>query len=68
MLTLKKLNREFFKKTPFVMLNKGKDYFYFIYFDGDRHESKMVMVAKVNDLSLDMWMKEFNRFMDEVIN
>lgn len=66
MLTLNKLNKEFFKKSPFVVLNKGKDYFYFICFDGDRHESKMVMVSKVNDLSLDMWMKEYNRFVSDV--
>lgn len=66
MLTLNKLNKEFFKKSPFVVLNKGKGYFYFIYFDGKNHESKMVMVSKVNDLSLDVWMKEYNNFMEEV--
>lgn len=67
MLTLKILNKEFFKKSPFIVLNKGKDYFYFIYYDGNKHESKMVCVAKVNDLSFDMWMTEYNRFIEEIV-
>ncbi len=67
MLTLKTLNKEFFKKSPFIVLNKGKDYFYFIYCDGNKLKSKMVCVAKVNDLSFDMWTNEYNRFIEGIV-
>lgn len=70
MLTLNKLNNIFAKDNAYIYLNKGKDYFYFIYWDANlqKHCSKSIMVSKINDLTLDQWMQEYNEFKKEMEN
>lgn len=66
MLTVAKLNKLFSEKTPNIVLFNGRGYFYFIHHNEGRHESRIVRVAKVNDLTLDQWQQKFDEFVDDI--
>lgn len=52
------INREITKQGIALELVKGNDYFYFVGEDLDTRESSMVMVPRINDLSLYEWINE----------
>lgn len=66
MLTVAKLNKLFSKKTSNIVLFNGKGYFYFIHYNDGRHESRIVRVSKVNNLTLDQWQQKFDEFFNDI--
>lgn len=64
MLKLPNLNAKLKKLDSNLTLRKGEGYFYFVYSDGDRFETKSVMVYRLNELTETQWIKEANRFLE----
>lgn len=57
-------------RNPYINLYKGKGYWYFVYDDpnADIYEQHTVCVYRLNDLTLDQWIKEGKDFVKEIEN
>lgn len=64
MLTVKKVNAEIKNRGIAAVLMKGRGYFYFLGPDVDLAASKMVCVYSLNELTLEGWMKELDRIIE----
>lgn len=59
---LRTVNNVFRAAKLSVELVKGKDYFYFVFDDGQRYDTLSVMVPRLNDFTLAAWIDEGKQF------
>ena len=59
MITLKQINKALHKRGYDSSLHRGKGYFYFEGNEADLFEEQGVYVHKLNELTLDKWIAEF---------
>lgn len=68
MLHLKTINKIIQTQvSPYMELVKGEGYFYFVYDNGPKFETKSVCTFRLNNLTLDMWIDDARDFHAEMM-
>jgi hypothetical protein len=65
-LTLKKVNKELKKQGYDTKLVKGEGYFYFVGKEAWDFKCQSVYVFRLNDLSLEQWVKEYEERLKDI--
>jgi outer membrane protein assembly factor BamE (lipoprotein component of BamABCDE complex) len=52
---------------PHMELVPGNGYWYFVFDDSKRYDTHSVYVARINDLTLDIWTNEGNAFYEKCL-
>jgi hypothetical protein len=65
-LTLDKVNKELKKQGYDTKLVKGEGYFYFVGKEAWDFKCQSVYVFRLNDLSLEQWVKEYEERLKEI--